>query len=724
MKDFKAFVKTTFYYFVPFVVMSVIATVLLQRAFSMLKEQNILIMKNQISNILTAVEGDVTLTAQISNEICADSALSRKKVTAFDAQTLKGIERLRNYGSMLSLNQILLLSYGESMLLTKDGSVQEHVFAANRLSLKEESIDLFESMMQSTETIQNNILEKKDGTRLLFLLYYYPQTRNIDEKRIGCVFEESVLQRRLADTVEGLKGTVFFTWNDRLLTMVTDATGGLNGKEAEEYYKEFLENESNDYTKIVCEGKNYKAQIQVYLDNEMIGGSLIETEIKMLVIGLICFICMAAFLWIYSRHRYRLIVELRQIALNNHSGEKILDKTDDFEIIQMVLQNNYNRISKQKEVFDHFQKEAKSQLSWMLLNSALPEDIHAKELLEDYGIVFDGSYYCVLEFLIEEAPSQDMEMYEIPEVLIHSVIRGADYTLFAVGAALSLRDEDHSMRLSLIEEIQKKLEEAGCSVKGAFSGLVYEQIDQIHSSQAEALSVVQFSVYMGKMDKVLFFDEFANVTKRVPHVITELMEELVTCIRNRNAAEAVEILQRLTAIPEDVAKDLHIYVRYKIIQLLMDEVDEKSLNVSQMNRLMSFVELSDQVFYDHMKDYILEIIGCPEKKKADVKEIVTYIEERWSDSSLSLADVAEQFEISERSVNRMLKSSIQQTYKEYLDSLRLKKTCELLDHTEMDIKDVVKAVGYFDISSFNRLFKKYKGMTPTEYRSRNEEAFR
>ena len=109
MKDFKAFIKTTFYYFVPFVVMSVIATVLLQRAFSMLKEQNILIMKNQISNILTAVEGDVTLTAQISNEICADSALSRKKATAFDAQTLRGIERLQNYGSMLSLNQILFL---------------------------------------------------------------------------------------------------------------------------------------------------------------------------------------------------------------------------------------------------------------------------------------------------------------------------------------------------------------------------------------------------------------------------------------------------------------------------------------------------------------------------------------------------------------------------------------------------------------------------------------
>ncbi|MBQ8233315.1 MAG: AraC family transcriptional regulator, partial [Lachnospiraceae bacterium] len=42
-------------------------------------------------------------------------------------------------------------------------------------------------------------------------------------------------------------------------------------------------------------------------------------------------------------------------------------------------------------------------------------------------------------------------------------------------------------------------------------------------------------------------------------------------------------------------------------------------------------------------------------------------------------------------------------------------------NTDMDIRLIVRTVGYYDISSFNRLFKQTYGMTPIEFRGKNIE---
>ena len=52
----------------------------------------------------------------------------------------------------------------------------------------------------------------------------------------------------------------------------------------------------------------------------------------------------------------------------------------------------------------------------------------------------------------------------------------------------------------------------------------------------------------------------------------------------------------------------------------------------------------------------------------------------------------------------------------YLVRLRVRVACDLLENTDMSVKEIASAVGYGDAHFFSKLFKKYTGQTPIRYR--------
>ena len=58
---------------------------------------------------------------------------------------------------------------------------------------------------------------------------------------------------------------------------------------------------------------------------------------------------------------------------------------------------------------------------------------------------------------------------------------------------------------------------------------------------------------------------------------------------------------------------------------------------------------------------------------------------------------------------------------QYIMSLRINNAMNMLDTTKYNVTQIAMAVGYDNSHYFSRLFKKYTGMTPLEYRNRNKE---
>ncbi len=57
-------------------------------------------------------------------------------------------------------------------------------------------------------------------------------------------------------------------------------------------------------------------------------------------------------------------------------------------------------------------------------------------------------------------------------------------------------------------------------------------------------------------------------------------------------------------------------------------------------------------------------------------------------------------------------------FSDYLNQLRIEAAMNLLKTTEMNINEISEMVGYNSQHYFSRIFKKYTGHVPTEYRKK------
>ena len=84
---------------------------------------------------------------------------------------------------------------------------------------------------------------------------------------------------------------------------------------------------------------------------------------------------------------------------------------------------------------------------------------------------------------------------------------------------------------------------------------------------------------------------------------------------------------------------------------------------------------------------------------------------------ISLDDVSREVDISPYYFSKLFKEATGDNFIEYLTNLRIDKAKELLDNTDLSMKEICVQVGYANPNYFSRIFKKQVGVTPTEYKA-------
>ncbi len=88
-----------------------------------------------------------------------------------------------------------------------------------------------------------------------------------------------------------------------------------------------------------------------------------------------------------------------------------------------------------------------------------------------------------------------------------------------------------------------------------------------------------------------------------------------------------------------------------------------------------------------------------------------------SPGMLSAKQIASSYFMSPSAFSENFKRHMGCSYMEYVTELRIRCACELLLTTDCTIYEIQSRVGYKDAKSFYRVFRKYTGQTPTEYRA-------
>ncbi|MDQ8735608.1 helix-turn-helix domain-containing protein [Paenibacillus sp. LHD-38] len=102
-------------------------------------------------------------------------------------------------------------------------------------------------------------------------------------------------------------------------------------------------------------------------------------------------------------------------------------------------------------------------------------------------------------------------------------------------------------------------------------------------------------------------------------------------------------------------------------------------------------------------------------KKNVIVEIKQYIIANF-EKNISLADLSNRFFINMHYLSQLFKEKTGQTYLEYLTQVRIERSKELLEKSELRIYEICQMVGYTDTTHFSKLFEKAVGCKPSEYK--------
>lgn len=110
-------------------------------------------------------------------------------------------------------------------------------------------------------------------------------------------------------------------------------------------------------------------------------------------------------------------------------------------------------------------------------------------------------------------------------------------------------------------------------------------------------------------------------------------------------------------------------------------------------------------------------VGAPHKgdKSKYVMEAMEYISRHYNDPDISVGTVARELNISEGYLSHTFKKETDYTLLNYITRYRIHKAMELLKDCRVKVYEVAEQVGYRDIAYFSATFKKFAGVSPSEY---------
>lgn len=193
------------------------------------------------------------------------------------------------------------------------------------------------------------------------------------------------------------------------------------------------------------------------------------------------------------------------------------------------------------------------------------------------------------------------------------------------------------------------------------------------------------------------------------------------------AQKALQICQQLERIEDSQERwrGCELY-RLAILQIL------STARITKSNIPENLVFQDDLLLKEEMKD--------PEKLKQCMKELALaairllnekyqkqqhkyliqarkYIEENYMNPDLSLNLLAEQCKTTTSYLSRLFKESFGINFIEYLNQLRIQKAKSLLDTSKYSVKEAALLTGFNSQQNFIRVFKKYEGITPGQYKA-------
>jgi two-component system response regulator YesN len=283
--------------------------------------------------------------------------------------------------------------------------------------------------------------------------------------------------------------------------------------------------------------------------------------------------------------------------------------------------------------------------------------------------------------------------------------------------------------LKMGESIRRNLSSSGMDTTAVALGEVVPELDALSQSYQRALRALKVAELRGKPG-VITYRELAGSPREERNALPNYGKAIAGALKTSNLEDAYRAIDGMIAAFQSALFEIGTY--HRTLQLILASILQslEDLEIPQ-GELFSpeedpFEELRNLKTLDEVRSWFANlaegIVACTGARQenfaqAKVREALDYLETHYNDPELSLQSLCKELYISTSYFSAVLKKYHDKTFVEQLTEIRMRRAMELLRTTGLKTYDISEQVGLRDPHYFSLCFRKYTGVTPTEFRN-------
>lgn len=216
-----------------------------------------------------------------------------------------------------------------------------------------------------------------------------------------------------------------------------------------------------------------------------------------------------------------------------------------------------------------------------------------------------------------------------------------------------------------------------------------------------------------------------NRTTAIPSLDAKTTNRIVELVLDQDVPPLERYLratfEKLTGTPDDAdawRRQSMLCVGSTLSRMIELELDPAPDRAATAIRKLARAETA-QACLDILLSYFSAVITTdrklPEEASGHVRKAIAFMESHYM-QDISIPQIAESVALNPVYLNKLFKLSTGKTLSDYLNLHRIEVAKTFLAETELSLNAISERVGYNDVRSLLRYFKKYNGISPTEYR--------
>ncbi|CAM3211115.1 helix-turn-helix domain-containing protein [Paenibacillus lupini] len=749
----KLFLKYIWSYLFILLIPLILMTIFIyQNAVSSLRSEIEQSRSNQLTQAKVIVDGRIKELSEIASRISYDNRLTPYRVhdPIYSGEAIQGLDQYKSTSSIIG--ELLLYFHQDEKIYSSKGLYNFDVFAkvfsfgnwpTDKLFLDLNTVKY--PTMRPADTVTKS--SKISDSMLAYLIPITPNSPT-PHGTVMYLIRESELTSLIDSILGNYQGLTFILDNEGHILVDNRQGEAMTSAAA----KSLINLEPGIHEQTI----NGKPHSVVSVKSQNNGWTYVTAmpsaqffssvlHVRSFIILLFCIIVLvgAAIALVLARMQYQPISMLVQFAASKSNKNRQQGGAEapgnELDRIRSTLQEYSSRIDLQEPF-------ARNHFLSMLLKYGNVQSL-TPELLQVFDLRFDRSHHFVVVIGSGNkggSPSDRQELIRLLNQIEFPELKAVGY-----GVELSQLDQlglifsfdlnvDQAETFNRVREIVEAMRSRVLAIMddipmiGIGVGTCYDSPDQLNQSFIEACSAFELrsSIEPGS---ITYFERLSDEPQHADWIPNNTLMKLAQSLKQGSYDVAEPIIESVfrNLQTTQVSALLTRCICFDLLNTMLKTASELGIHSAAQDMAPAAIYGNS---LDELERTFLTLASriCNQVEQNNRKEeqtlmerIAAYIDERYTDHSLSLESVAFTFGVSPSHVSRSFKEKIGQNFIQYIWQKRLEMVIQQLKTTSDPLKDIILRVGYQDTPNFTRKFKKETGYTPGQYRklfSENEQA--